>query len=69
MQFDTIVGNPPFQDTENRNTTQHKLWITFTQRSFDRWLKKDGHLLQVSPSSFSSPSSKVLSIFQNKDVK
>jgi len=69
IEFDTIVGNPPFQDTENRNTTQHKLWITFTQRTFDQWLKEGGHLLQVSPSSFSSPSSKVLSIFQNKDVR
>ena len=49
MQFDTIVANPPFQDSENRNKTQHKLWIDFTKKSFDSWLKPSGHLLQVSP--------------------
>ena len=68
MQFDTIVANPPFQDSENRNKTQHKLWIDFTKKSFDSWLKPSGHLLQVSPSSFSSPSSKVLDIFRRMKV-
>lgn len=69
MQFDVVATNPPFQDSTNRKRTQHKLWIDFTQQTFDKWLKPGGILLQVSPSSFLSPSNKILKIFQQKDVK
>ena len=66
MKFDTIVANPPFQDMVNRNTTPHKLWIDFTKKSFSDWLKDGGILIQVSPSSFASPSSKILKLFKAK---
>ena len=69
MQFDVVATNPPFQDSTNRKRTQHKLWIDFTQQTFDKWLKPGGILLQVSPSSFLSPSNKILKIFQSKAVK
>lgn len=69
MQFDVVATNPPFQDYTNKNKTQHKLWIDFTRRAFDKWLKPEGILLQVSPSSFLSPSSKILKLMQEKDVK
>jgi len=69
MQFDVVATNPPFQDSTNKKKTQHKLWITFTQLAFDKWLKPNGILLQVSPSSFLSPSNKVLKLFQSKAVK
>ena len=48
MQFDVVATNPPFQDSTNRKRTQHKLWIDFTQQTFDKWLKPGGILLQVS---------------------
>ena len=69
MQFDVVATNPPFQDSTNKKKTQHKLWIDFTQKTFSEWLKPGGVLLQVSPSSFLSPSNKILKIFQEKDVK
>ena len=69
MQFDVVATNPPFQDSTNRKKTQHKLWINFTKEAFSKWLKPDGLLLQVSPSSFLSPSSKVLKLFQQKVVE
>ena len=69
MQFDVVATNPPFQDYTNRKKTQHKLWINFTKEAFSKWLKPDGLLLQVSPSSFLSPSSKVLKLFQQKVVE
>ncbi len=68
MQFDVVATNPPFQDSTKKKKTQHKLWIDFTQRAFDKWLKPGGILLQVSPSSFLSPSNKILKIFQEKMV-
>jgi len=69
MQFDVVATNPPFQDSTNKKKTQHKLWIDFTQKTFSEWLKPGGVLLQVSPSSFLSPSNKILKIFQSKAVK
>ena len=69
MQFDVVATNPPFQDSTNKKKTQHKLWIDFTQKTFSEWLKPGGILLQVSPSSFLSPSSKILQLFKSKAVK
>ena len=69
MQFDIVATNPPFQDTTKRGKTQHKLWIDFTLKTFSHWLKPGGILLQVSPSSFLSPSSKILQLFKSKAVK
>ena len=76
MQFDVVATNPPFQDSTNdesfvksKKKTQHKLWINFTKEAFSKWLKPGGLLLQVSPSSFLSPSSKVLKIFQEKIIE
>ena len=68
MKFDVVVTNPPFQDTTKRGKTQHKLWIEFTRLSFDSLLKDGGILCQVSPSSFQSPSSKILQLFKDKKV-
>ena len=64
MKFDVILTNPPFQDTVKRNTTPHKLWIDFTRAVFDRLLKDNGILCQVSPASFGSPSNKVLDLMK-----
>lgn len=68
MKFDTILTNPPFQDSVNRKKTPHKLWIDFTLAAFDRFLADDGSLIQVSPASFSSPSNIVLRLMQENQV-
>lgn len=62
MQFDVVVTNPPFQDSVRRKKTPHKLWIDFTAAAFERLLVEGGSLIQVSPASFSSPSSIVLDL-------
>lgn len=69
MLFDNIIGNPPFQDSVNRGKTQHKVWINFTINSFYNLLKDNGNLGWITPSSFSSPSNKVLNIFRDYNVK
>jgi len=68
MIFDFIFGNPPFQDTENRKKTQHKLWIEFTTKWFSDFLTEEGELIWISPSSWGSPSNKVLNLFKENDV-
>jgi len=64
MKFDLIITNPPFQDSTRRGKTPHKLWIDFTKLAFERLLGDGGYLHQVSPSSFQSPSNKVLGLFK-----
>lgn len=66
MKFDVILTNPPFQDTTRRGKTPHKLWIDFTQATFSRLLADGGLLCQVSPSSFRSPSSRVLDLMKQQ---
>lgn len=68
MKFDLIVSNPPFEDSQKRKKTPHKLWIDFTHKEFSL-LKDNGELAQISPSSFLSPSSKVLPYFTSYWVK
>jgi hypothetical protein len=64
VKFDTILTNPPFQDTTRRGKTPHKLWIDFTRAVFDRLLADGGLLCQVSPGSFRSPNSVVLDLMK-----
>ena len=66
--FDIIFVNPPFEDRIKRNKTPHKLWIDFTLKTFECWLKPGGYLYQISPASFSSPSSKILKLLKEKNV-
>jgi hypothetical protein len=64
QRFDLVLTNPPFQDTANRGKTRHKLWIDFTERVFEQYLAPGGILCQVSPSSFRSPSNRILSLIK-----
>jgi hypothetical protein len=64
VKFDLILTNPPFQDTTRRGKTPHKLWIDFTQATINRFLADGGLLGQVTPSSFRSPSSRVLDLMK-----
>lgn len=67
--FDIITTNPPFQDLNNKGKTQHKIWLDFTIMEIDKLLKNGGFLLQVSPSSFLSPSSKILKYFKKYNTE
>ncbi len=68
MKFDLILTNPPFQDSLNRGKTPHKLWIDFTKVELEKLLADGGYLYQVSPSSFQSPSNKILEYFKKYQV-
>lgn len=69
MKFDVILTNPPFQDRGSRGRTPHKLWIEFTEQSFFRYLAEGGILCQVSPSSFQSPSNRILELMKRHETQ
>ena len=58
MEFDVIVGNPPFQnenikDTEAKRKVGNKLWYQFIFAA-DGLVKKDGYVAMVSPNQWLS---------------
>ena len=69
MKFNYIFGNPPFQDSKNRNKTQHKLWIEFTEKFFSEHLCEDGEMVWITPISWGSPSNKIFKIFKKYNLK
>ena len=69
MKFNVICGNPPFQDNETKNKTQHKIWPTFTQKALDEWLEDGGTLLWISPYSWGSPSNKILTLLKENQFE
>lgn len=62
IEFDIIVGNPPYQDTienQTRKAKNHNLWTYFIKRSFEL-LSQNGYLLFVTPPAWMSPYSSIL---------
>jgi hypothetical protein len=66
-KFDVVVGNPPFQNSVKRGKTQHKLWKPATFVAMEL-LKENGYLTWISPTSWGSPSNKILNIIKNNNV-
>lgn len=64
--FDVILGNPPYQDSKNKNKA-HPLWVKFIERSF-QLLKKDGYLSFISPDSWRTKNSSALNYFNSNVV-
>ena len=50
LNFDIILGNPPFQYKEAQNDKSHTIWHLFIKRSYEELLKDKGYLLFVHPS-------------------
>ena len=50
MQFDVIVGNPPYQDVTNK-AANNKLWMKFIFKSFNL-LEEGGYISFVTPRTF-----------------
>jgi hypothetical protein len=50
LNFDIILGNPPFQYKEAQNDKSHTIWHLFIKRSHEELLKDKGYLLFVHPS-------------------
>jgi adenine-specific DNA-methyltransferase len=72
-KFDIVMGNPPFQNTNEegeRIALNSNLWSVFIDLSFNKFLKDDGYLLFITPTSWMSPapSNKNKDVFYNNYI-
>jgi hypothetical protein len=70
MKFDVIVGNPPYQGNNDKGTAQpksHNLWSKFVDKSIDL-VKDNGHLAFVTPDSWMSANSQILTKFKEHSL-
>ena len=71
IMFDIIVGNPPYQDTDDsgkRKAKNRNLWSVFIEKSFNNFLKDNGYLLFITPYSFMSLGFKYKDIFYKNHI-
>mgnify|MGYP003117058685 CR=1 FL=1 len=54
MQFDVIVGNPPYQAPEGSNAVYRSLWPKFWAKAFDL-IKPGGRIALITPLTWCSP--------------
>jgi len=57
MQFDVVIGNPPYQDSSTSNK-RHKLWPQFIKKSIEL-LKPGGFLSLITPISWATFDTKI----------
>jgi site-specific DNA-methyltransferase (adenine-specific) len=71
MKFDVIVGNPPYQGTNQKEgksqPKSHNLWSKFVAKGTDL-LGEDGYMAFVTPDSWMSYDSKVMKIFKEHSL-
>jgi hypothetical protein len=67
MKFDIVVGNPPYQDPDNKNKA-HPIWVKILEICFNILLKENGLIGFITPDSWMTPSSKITKYFTNKEL-
>jgi len=70
MKFDVVVGNPPYQGSNDKGTKQpksHNLWSKFVDKGVGI-LEDDGFIAFVTPDSWMSPNSQVLKMFKENSL-
>mgnify|MGYP003688716473 FL=1 len=65
--FDSIIGNPPYNDKSGNKGKNHTLWDKFILYSLNI-LKKKGYLLFVHPSIWRQINNKILNLYKNKQL-
>lgn len=69
VKFDLVMGNPPFQKSQNRtNRGGVKLWDKFVTISLDKFIQKDGLLSFIHPPPWRKPENKLWPIMSNRQI-
>jgi site-specific DNA-methyltransferase (adenine-specific) len=65
MQFDVIVGNPPYRDGTMNSSS--KLWVKFVSKAF-QLVKRNGYAAMVTPASWFAPND-AFDVMTSHDIK
>jgi hypothetical protein len=66
--FDAVIGNPPYQNSNNNKGSGNTLWNLFVEKALNVWLIKKGFLLYVHPRGWRQINSKVGCIMKEKQI-
>lgn len=67
-RFDAVIGNPPYQNSNNNKGSGNTLWNLFVEKSLNIWLIEKGLLLYVHPRGWRQINSKVGNIMKEKQI-
>ncbi len=68
IQFDAIIGNPPYNDDSGNKGKGHTLWTIFIEKSLKEWLLPNGYLLFVNPSLWRQPDHPLQTLMKSKQI-
>ena len=66
--FDAVIGNPPYQNSNNNKGSGNTLWNLFVEKSLNVWLIKKGLLLFVHPKGWRQIKSKTGNLMKEKQI-
>ena len=66
--FDAVIGNPPYQNTNNNKGSGNTLWNLFVNKSLNIWLVAGGLLLYVHPRGWRQYKSKIGKVMLSKQI-
>ena len=66
--FDAVIGNPPYQSSNNNKGSGNTLWNLFVEKSLTLWLIENGLLLYVHPRGWRQINSKIGSLMKEKQI-
>ena len=66
--FDAVIGNPPYQKSNNNKGTGNTLWNEFVNKAIEHWLLEDGYLLFVHPKGWRQIGNKTGNLMRTKQI-
>jgi hypothetical protein len=68
MQFDIVVGNPPYNDNSGNRGSGHTLWTEFVKLAYNKLVKPEGYLVYVHPSGWRQYNHKLRATMLEKQI-
>lgn len=68
LQFDIVVGNPPYNDDSGNRGSGHTLWTEFVKLAYNKLVKPEGYLVYVHPSGWRQYNHKLRNVMLDKQI-
>jgi hypothetical protein len=68
VNFDAVIGNPPYNDDSGNKGKGHMLWDKFVILSLNTFIKENGYLVYVHPAVWRQYEHPCLDIIKNKQL-